>query len=203
MMAAATRAAATAQPASLSAHVTIAPAQLLGPEAGAFVAAPDRLAAWAQAAAEGERCIYARAVTLRRHAETAELARGLGAAGIVTLWALRHAPSGPLFDYHAKRTLLPVEAAAPPPADEDALAPNERLLLDMMARQADRGAPASSNREYARAIGLKTGDQVKTLINRLRHVRGLIVVAAAPVPPGRTITIVETGAKTGLVGRSG
>jgi hypothetical protein len=102
------------------------------------------------------------------------------------------------FEYIARRTHLSVIAAAPPAPREDALSPKLRLLLDHLSRRADQGAPCLSNRGIARACGLKDAEAARYQLRQLRSA-GAILVAPVPVEPGRVVTIVETGARTGLI----
>lgn len=172
---------------------------LLGPEEGMFVASADALFKFALLAREGARCVYARASRLPRNAEVAEKARALESGGMVRLNVVRHARGSDLFDYLARRTDQPLccEETA---RDDDALPPEERMLLDHLSRRADQGAPCDSNRALARAVGLRDGDQAAYRLRRLRD-RGLIRVDAVPVEPGRVVTIISTHAKTGTIRR--
>lgn len=186
-------------PTGLSFSFSILPPVSLAADAHAFVASADAVQQWAVGAAAGERCVYARAVTLPHGADGPARARTLAARGVLTLNLARHAPGSELFDYLAKRTTVPFEA--PAPDAEEALPWQERLLLEHLSRRADQGAPCDSNRALARAVGLRDGDQASYRLKRLRD-RGLILLAAVPVEPGRVVTIVETGRRTGLIRRA-
>jgi hypothetical protein len=182
-------------------HVTIEPPEVLVAGASIFVASPVQIVDWVRRAGSGERCIYARVARLDRGIEGAVLARKLAGEGVIALCPQsRHAAGSPLFDYIARRTGLPVRGDAPPPPDEETLTPEARRVLDHIARQADQGAPASTNRGIARACGLRDDQAARYQLRRLRDL-GAIIVKPVPVEPGRQITIVETGARTGLIGR--
>lgn len=186
---------------ALHEHLTIAPPEPLVGGATMFVATAAEIDAWLRRAGAGDCCVYARVARLDRGLDGATLARRAAAQALVTLRQTRHAPASPLFDYIARRTALPIraEAAAVPPSD-DALTADARRVLDHLARQADQEAPASTNRGIARACGLKDEDAARYQLRRLRAL-GKIIVKPVPADPGRQIIIVETGARTGLVGR--
>jgi hypothetical protein len=135
---------------------------------------------------------------LDRDDQTAALARKSAEKGLITLQQQRSPASRGAYDYIAKRTHLSVIAAAPPPPREDSLSPELRLLLDHLSRRADQGAPCLSNRGIARACGLKDAEAARYRLRQLRSA-GAIIVAPVPVEPGRVITIVETGARTGFI----
>jgi hypothetical protein len=184
--------------AGLALAITIKPPEVLVADAAVFVAAPDLLNAWLTYAERGDRAVYARTRRIDRGDATAELARALAGKGLITLQQQRHGAS--LYDYIARRTHLSVIAAAPPAPREESLAPDLRLVLDHLSRLADQGAPCSSNRGIARACGLRDAEAARYRLRQLRGA-GAIIVAPVPVEPGRVVTIVETGARTGLIGR--
>ncbi|MFN3943914.1 MAG: hypothetical protein ACK4K7_03145 [Allosphingosinicella sp.] len=183
---------------------TVVPPAPLGPQTGAFAATEEQLIDWAIEAEEGARCVYARVPSLRFHAGLRDRAAALAAAGALTLNNVRHAPGSDLFDFIARRSCLSLARPEPKPAPArtagpvDPLTPEARRVLDHLARLADVGAPCSSNRMIARAAMLKDADAAAYQLRRLGAL-GFIVRTAVPVEPGRVITIVETGAKTGLL----
>lgn len=178
-----------------------AEADCLGAADGRFVASAEALTRWAMRAAPGMRCIYARAACLPRGAAGAVQARALHAAGVLAQLHLRGhgAAAGGrdrLFDYVACRSdLAMVRAVAPMRAD--ALPWDQRLVLDALAMAADAGAPCPSNAALAAALGLSGRALVSAIVTRLRD-GGLIRIAAVPAAPWRRVTIMETGAATGL-----
>lgn len=181
--------------------VTVSPPTPLIETPGAFVVSPEQLIDWVIEVEEGERCVYARAATLNYHRALRERAQRLAAQGSVTLALQRFAADSGLFDYIARRTCLPVAAdAPPPPRSDDALSSEARRVIELLVRYADQGAPCPSNRAIARACGLKDADASAYQVRRLAEL-GFILRKATPVEPGRQITIVETGARTGLIGR--
>lgn len=192
---------------ALSQSTTLSEPAILG-GAGMFAASAEAMMQWALVARERERCVFLRASTVRSPVAAAAVkaAEGLVASGLAMMaGARRHEAGSDLFDHLLRRTAQPVccdlrapEAARP--VDEDRLKPNERLLLELLSRTADAGAPCPDNRTLARNIGLRTAGQVKSVIVSLRK-RGAILLAGVPERPGRVVTIVETGARTGLFGR--
>lgn len=204
MIAVASRAAAPPLPDALHAHVVIPPPEPLISDAHCFVADAARLQAWAETAEAGDRCVYARLERLPKDCPIRDLARRLADEGSIVLLPQVRRERG-LYDYLAKRTalsLVPKAAAAGSTAlrDEGALPPETRRVLDHLSREADLGAPCSSNRRLANACGLRDGDQASYQVKKLRRL-GFIIVTEVPAGPGRVVTIVETGAQTGLVGR--
>jgi hypothetical protein len=187
---------------ALREHVTIAPPAPLVLGAYAFIADEAQLQAWAETAEAGARCVYARVDRLPRGCPIGELSRRLANEGSIVLLPQTRREAG-LYDYVAKRTALSllVEPSSPQSRrDENALAPETRLVLEHLSREADQGAPCSSNRRLANACGLRDQDQASYQVKKLRRL-GFILVEQVPVEPGRVVTIVETGARTGLVGR--
>jgi hypothetical protein len=166
------------------------------PAGGAFVASDAEFKAWLQRAEAGDRCVYARAAHLPNGCAVGEAARGFAAAGAVTLTRGRFAPGSPLFEFFAKRTSFPLAAEAPAPSD-DALHPDERRLLEVLVEHADRGEPCPSNRVLARLALLAGVEQASYRIRCLRD-KGAILVRPVPLDPGRVVTIVATGARTGF-----
>ena len=193
-----------------SAAFTVLPPEPLGPEQGHFIASEDDLSGWAERAGEGDWCIYARAAYLPKASFSAALARRMAARWMVTLPS-RRCPSRPdLWEYLARRTAVAFNDRAvygdrPTPrprasADvrREALSSEARRVLDLLARRADDGAHCPSNREIARACALRDADaaayQIRVLVQA-----GLIVRHMVPLSPGRIVTIVETGRKTGVM----
>ncbi len=180
---------------------TIAPPQPLLATPGAFVASPEQLIDWAIEAEEGDRCVYARVTSLGHHGAIRAQAQRLAGQHVLQLTQQRHEAGNGLFDYIAKRTCAPWGAApAPEPVSDDALTAEARRVLDLIVRRADAAAPLVSNRGIAKACGLRDADAAAYQLRVLSD-RGFIIRTPVPVDPGRVITVVETGARTGMIGR--
>lgn len=179
---------------------TIRPPLPLVETPGAFAVQAEQLVDWVIEAEEGERCIYARAATLGYHRALRERAQRFAGQGVVSLALQRFAADSGLFDYIAKRTCAPLAPDMPPPPRDDVLTAEARRVLDLIVRLADQGAPCASNRGIASAAGLRDADAAGYQLRRLAEL-GFIIRKAVPVEPGRVVTIVETGAQTGLIGR--
>ena len=166
-----------------SAAFTVLPPEPLGPEQGHFIASEDDLSGWAERAGEGDWCIYARAAYLPKASFSAALARRTAVAfNDRAVYGDRPTPR-PRASADVRREALSSEA---------------RRVLDLLARRADDGAHCPSNREIARACALRDADaaayQIRVLVQA-----GLIVRHMVPLSPGRIVTIVETGRKTGVM----
>lgn len=184
------------------------PKDLLGPAALPFAAEAEALQRWTLLAGPGDRCIYARRPSVRG-LPVAARARALADAGMIEITQQRHESGSSLFDFTARRTAQALccnewrpEATDAPVQLDDALPPECRILLDQLTRLADREAPCDSNRRLANVCGFKNGDQASYRLRQLRDLN-IILIAQVPAAPGRIVTIIETGARTGLIGRDG
>jgi hypothetical protein len=162
---------------------------------GPFAASADGLSGWATYAAEGRVCVYARAARAPR--AVGDRARTLMAQGLITLRRTRHSSKPSLFDFHARRTGLPIADAKPVPGD-DKLPPDARMLLELLVRLADEVSPCPGNEMLAALIGARDGNRVASCLTRLSRVN-FIMVHSVEHHPQRQIEILETGAKTGVL----
>lgn len=158
-----------------SSHRPMAEEELLFTPPCAFAATPAGLTAWAMHAGAGRVCVYARMARLARGG-VGERARQLYAQGLVALLPQRPSSvaADRLFDYRMRRTDRAFRDAAAVP-DDRGLAPDARLLLDLVAAFDAEDTVLPCNRDLAALLGLKRPEQVTRLLGQLQH-RALIAV---------------------------
>jgi hypothetical protein len=169
-------------------------AECLIPIPGAFAASADGLSGWVAHAAAERMCVYARGQSVPRGVGARAMA--LMAQGLITLRRTRHAPHHPLFDYAARRTLLPLAEARPVPISTT-LPPETRLLFEVLARMADDGVRCPDNDQLAALIGVRNGKAASKHLAKLAQVN-MIAVEWHGDLAFRQIEIVDSGAKTGM-----
>lgn len=158
---------------------------------------PSRFAAWLDKAAPGESFLYAIAGDLDREAAVVvAVAAARDAGAVVPVMGGREGERR----YQVQRSgraralsesmlprISPVFAATP-----------EGELFGLLCEIAEAGLPCPSNAELARRLGWEDRQQVMYRLRRLRGSGHVSVQLSDERVPWRTITIIETGARTAL-----
>lgn len=185
-------------------------ADVLGPDEGLFVAAAEAFARWAQRAAPGDTCIYARAVRLRARCDTSAAARRLHTSGALLLWQRRAADlrgrigagAPQIYEYHARRTDRPLiaraEWGAPDRAPSRHLGREHRRMFELLQQLAERQVACPTNKRLAEMLGLCSASRAGGIIVALRDA-GLIDIIHLQRGDthARSISIRKTIATTG------
>ncbi|MEG3177029.1 hypothetical protein U1872_12375 [Sphingomonas sp. RB3P16] len=169
-------------------------AECLISTAGPFAASADSLNGWVAQAASDRMCIYARGQSVPRG--VGARAMMLMAQGLIHLRRTRHAVGGPLFDYAARRTALPLDKARIVPISTT-LAAETRHLFDILARLADDAARCPSNEELAALIGVRGAKAAHKHLAKLSEANMISIRWDADFAI-RQVEILESGAKTGM-----
>lgn len=169
-----------------------------------IVASVERIDAWMAVAKAGDRFVYASRMTLPRVCAGAARMRELATRGLVLLVRPRSTIDLTIFNYTAIRTAEP-SALTRPVRDKlslpsAALAHDEAAavdaLLPVLERFASKGRPCPTDKQLAERAGLTPDAIAPTLAAMVAS--HLIHVQGARAPTYRRITILSTGAITGL-----
>lgn len=169
-------------------------------------AAPADIDRWLKAARAGDRLHYATQPYLPAGSTGARHLRVLEERGLVMLVQKRSDLLAGEFCYFAIRTSRPIGAAPSHYAQRAVLAPRggaegdqaaADLVLPLLARAAQFGRPCPSDKQLAARAGIAL-DRVEGAFRALTGARE-IVVHAASAPTLRRVTILSTGARTGLM----
>ena len=169
------------------------------------IAPVDRVNAWLEVAAPGDRLNYAVRPWLPAGHPTAALLRNLQAQGLVNLFQKRSDLFAGEFAYFAERTTRGVSqavreearavlAARRDDSGDHALADR---LLPLLTRAAQFGRPCPTDKYLASRLQVHP-DSMPAAFTALRARRD-IVVHPAPAPTLRRVVILSTGARTGIV----
>ena len=182
--------------------MAVLPARVLPPdEAPGVVASVERIDAWMAVARSGDRFVYATRLCLPVVSAGAKRMRDLAARDLVLLTRPRSAIDPSIFCYTATRSskptalTLPVRPRLVAPIVEAESAVVD-ALLPILDRAARFGRPCPTDRQLAERARLP----VETIQAGLLALSaaGMIRIHAAPRPTIRRVTIVATGAQTGI-----
>ncbi|MBY9062321.1 hypothetical protein K7957_05175 [Sphingomonas yunnanensis] len=170
-------------------------------EVPGIVASPERVAAWMELASAGDRFVYATRATLPLRSPGATAMRQLSDRGLVILVRPRCAADPTVFNYTAIRTKAPTSLEKPKRERLvarviDAEAAVVDALLPVLERAASFGRPCPTDKQLASKAGLRP-DEVEPALAAL-VAANLIRIHQAPRPTLRRVTIVASGAQTGL-----
>ena len=170
-------------------------------EAPGVVADVNRIDAWMKAARAGDQFTYATRPFLPASSPGARRMRALEARGLVRLTQARTAPGVSMFYYRATRTSAPTALEKPARVQLsavviDAEAALVDALLPVLERTARFGRPCPTDKQLAAKSGLAPAE-IEAAMQAL-VLANLIRVHQAPRPTLRRVTIVATGAQTGL-----
>lgn len=172
-----------------------------------MVASVAQVETWLLAAKAGDTLHYATRPFLPPGAPGAKRLRDLSDQGLVELKQKRSDLIVGEFCYFARRTARPIDDAlqvaartaravlAVAASDVGDFAAGD-LILPILARAAQFGRPCPTDKQLAQRARIQP-ERVQPGFDALRAAR-LIVVHAAPAPTLRRVTILETGAQTGL-----
>lgn len=171
-------------------------------EAPGVIASVERIDAWMGVARPNDVFTYATRAFLPASSTGARRMRELNARGLVRLTQARCAPGVSLFHYRATRTMTATPLAKPDRALLSArVIDAEAALIDKVLPVLDRaarfGRPCPTDKQLAEKCGLEPV-QIEPALHAL-VMANLIRIHAAPRPTVRRVTIVASGAQTGLV----
>lgn len=170
-------------------------------EAPGVIADVGRIDAWMATARPGDQFTYATRAFLPASSPGARRMRDLDARGLVRLTQARCAPGVSMFYYRATRTSAPTALEKPARVQLsavviDAEAALVDALLPVLERTARFGRPCPTDKQLAAKSGLAPAE-IEAAMQAL-VLANLIRVHQAPRPTLRRVTIVATGAQTGL-----
>ena len=166
------------------------------------IASVERVNAWMEVARAGDRFVYATRATLPLRSPGALRMRALADRELVMLVRPRSTENPALFHYTAVRTTVPTPLHRP---RRDTLAARvvdaEAALVDALLPVLERAArfsrPCPTDKQLAQKSGLAPA-QIEPALHAL-VMANLIRIHGAPRPTVRRVTIVASGAQTGLV----
>lgn len=164
---------------------------------GTGVASAEQVDDWLADALPGDTCIYAHESFLQAGHSGAGRIRAMHEAGLVQLLPQRRV--GRCFDYRARRCKDPAPRSFPVRSSHPGAAATEQQLVRAVLTAAAReGRPCPTNVEIARRCKLHNADRARYRIRQLIEL-GVIRVDLVRVEPRRVVTIVRSGAQTGVI----